>query len=309
MEKQKITNIIEEIPQYKVNKIANEVARRIVNVFQKTEEEYIQILEKLEKVKIKIARFEDEKITHYYEEGQIYFSSKIYLNSLNPKLIIEFLHYLSDEDDITYFNEAVNLYITKLLMQDLKERMEVHEIFISSLAEGNYALLVNLVMQLNYLIGNDECANSTIFGNEDYKNKLEEAFGGFAENFIKKFNILYQYQLDYYTDEDLYEIHQKIKALYFEIQNDIMDYGFNYILRNVSNLEEIQKSKEKLEELQNLRGVIEEDKDYTERKDKILERLNRKEIELSKTTKKNAIAIRYSNKILEFFKKIFSFNH
>ena len=88
-----------------------------------------------------------------------------------------------------------------------------------------------------------------------------------------------------------------------------MDYSFNYILKNVSNLEEIQKSKEKLEELQNLRGVIEEDKDYTERKDKILERLNRKEIELSKTTKKNAIAIRYSNKILEFFKKIFSFNH
>ena len=37
--------------------------------------------------------------------------------------------------------------------------------------------------------------------------------------------------------------------------------------------------------------------------------LNKKEIELSKNTKKNAIAIRYSNKILEFFRKIFSFNH
>lgn len=308
MENQKIINIIEEVPQYKVNKIANELARRIVNVFQKSEEEYIQILKKLEKVKIKIVKFEDEKRTHYYEEGYIFFSSKIYINSLNPKLIIEFLHYLSNEDDIIYFNEAVNLYIAKLLMQDLKERMEVHEIFISSLVEGNYALLVNLIMQLNYLIGNDECENSIIFGNDDYKNKLEEIFGGFTENLIKKFNILYQYQLDYYTDEDLYEIHQKIKTLYFEIQNEIMDYYFNYEFKNIKNLDEIKKTRDKLEGLQTLRGVIEEDKDYEERKNKILEKLNRKEIEISKTTKKNAIAIKYSNKILEFFRKIFSFN-
>ena len=33
MEKQKIKEIIEEIPQYKVNKIANEIAIRITNVF------------------------------------------------------------------------------------------------------------------------------------------------------------------------------------------------------------------------------------------------------------------------------------
>lgn len=309
MEEQMIKEIIEEIPQYKVNKIANEVARRIVNVFKKTEEEYIKILEKLEKAKIVIVKFANEETTHYYNNNILYFSSKMYINSLNPNLILEYLHYLSNEINLTPFKEALNLYITKLLMQDLKERMEVHDIFISSLIEGDYALLVNLIMQINFLIGLKECGNSAIFGNDEYWDKLEEVFGGFTENLIKKFNMLYEYQIDYYTNEDMYEVDKKIKALYFELQNEIMDYCFNYLLKNINNLDKIKEAKDKLEELQTLRGVIEEDKDFVERKDKILEKLNRKEVDLSKSTKKNAIAIRYSNKILEFFRKIFSFNH
>ena len=309
MEEQMIKEIIEEIPQYKVNKIANEVARRIVNVFKKTEEEYIKILEKLEKAKIIIVKFANEEITHYYNNNILYFSSKMYINSLNPNLILEYLHYLSNEINLTPFKEALNLYITKLLMQDLKERMEIHDLFIVSLIEGNYALLVNLIMQINFLIGLKECGNSAIFGNDEYWDKLEEVFGGFTENLIKKFNMLYEYQIDYYTNEDMYEVDKKIKALYFELQNEIMDYCFNYLLKNINNLDKIKEAKDKLEELQTLRGVIEEDKDFVERKDKILEKLNRKEVDLSKSTKKNAIAIRYSNKILEFFRKIFSFNH
>lgn len=309
MEEQMIKEIIEEIPQYKVNKIANEVARRIVNVFKKTEEEYIKILEKLEKAKIVIVKFANEETTHYYNNNILYFSSKMYINSLNPNLILEYLHYLSNEINLTPFKEALNLYITKLLMQDLKERMEIHDLFIVSLIEGNYALLVNLIMQINFLIGLKECGNSAIFGNDEYWDKLEEVFGGFTENLIKKFNMLYEYQIDYYTNEDMYEVDKKIKALYFELQNEIMDYCFNYLLKNINNLDKIKEAKDKLEELQTLRGVIEEDKDFVERKDKILEKLNRKEVDLSKSTKKNAIAIRYSNKILEFFRKIFSFNH
>ena len=233
----------------------------------------------------------------------------MYINSLNPNLILEYLHYLSNEINLTPFKEALNLYITKLLMQDLKERMEIHDLFIVSLIEGNYALLVNLIMQINFLIGLKECGNSAIFGNDEYWDKLEEVFGGFTENLIKKFNMLYEYQIDYYTNEDMYEVDKKIKALYFELQNEIMDYCFNYLLKNINNLDKIKEAKDKLEELQTLRGVIEEDKDFVERKDKILEKLNRKEVDLSKSTKKNAIAIRYSNKILEFFRKIFSFNH
>ena len=309
MEEQMIKEIIEDIPQYKVNKIANEIARRIVNVFQKTEEEYITILEKMEKVQIKIAKFNKNETTHFYNNGVIYFSSKMYINSLNPDLILEYLHYLSNETNPSPFKEALNLYITKLLMQDLKERMEIHDIFIVSLIEGNYALLVNLIMQINFLIGLKDCGNSSIYGNDEYKNKLEEVFGGFTESLIKKFNMLYDYQIDYYNNEDMYEVDQKIKSLYFELQNEIMNYGFNYLLRNIDNLDEIKEVKDKLEELQTLRGVIEEDKDYIERKDRIVDKLNKKEIELSKNTKKNAIAIRYSNKILEFFRKIFSFNH
>ena len=58
MEEQKIKEEIEEIPQYKVNKIANEITIRITNVFPKLKEQYDELLKKLEQCQIKIAKFE-----------------------------------------------------------------------------------------------------------------------------------------------------------------------------------------------------------------------------------------------------------
>ena len=63
MEEQKIKEIIEEIPQYKVNKIANEIAIRITNVFTELKDQHDDLLKKLEQCKIKIAKFKDENIS------------------------------------------------------------------------------------------------------------------------------------------------------------------------------------------------------------------------------------------------------
>ena len=46
MEEQKIKEIIEEMPQYKVNKIANEIAIRITNVFTELKDQYDELLKK-----------------------------------------------------------------------------------------------------------------------------------------------------------------------------------------------------------------------------------------------------------------------
>ena len=43
-----IKEIIEEIPQYKVNKIANEIAIRITNVFTELKDQHDDLLKKLE---------------------------------------------------------------------------------------------------------------------------------------------------------------------------------------------------------------------------------------------------------------------
>ena len=115
--------IIEEIPQYKVNKIANEIAIRITNVFTELKDQHDDLLKKLEQCKIKIAKFKDENISHYYSNGVIYFSNKIHTNSINEILVIEYLHFLQDGRDQTCFQESLNNFAAKLLTQELKERM------------------------------------------------------------------------------------------------------------------------------------------------------------------------------------------
>ena len=72
MEEQKIKEIIEEMPQYKVNKIANEIAIRIINVFGNLKEEYSELLKRLEQCKT--AR-EDRQSDHFNwcDQNRIYF--------------------------------------------------------------------------------------------------------------------------------------------------------------------------------------------------------------------------------------------
>lgn len=309
MENQKIKEIIEEIPQYKVNKIANEIAIRIINVFSNLKEEYTELLKKLEQCKISIVKFEDENIEHYYNNGTIYLSNKIYTNSINEVLVIEFLHFLQEGKEQSCFLESLNKFVTKLLTQELKERMNIFGIFLSSLIEGDYALLVNLVMQIDFLLGKKELVQTIINKTNDYFTLINKVFNSNTEKLITDFKKLYYLEIEYKKTDDLYKIEQEIKELYFNIQNYIMKSYFYYAVTNISNEEDIEKIKEKLEEIKNYRGVVEEDKFYEECYYKITEKLNKKEKEYNKRNSKNALAIIYNNKIVALIKRILSFNH
>ena len=312
MEEQKIKKIKEvkeELPQYKTNKIANEVAIRIVNVFSELKDDYETILKKLEKCNIKIVDFEDEDTTHYYFENTIYLSNKMYTNAINEELVIEYLHYLQDGKIINAFNEAVNYFAVKLLMQDLKERMNEFGIFFTSLIEGRFALLVNLIMQIDFLIGRKEFIQSIINNKTDYYDKINNISNGNISRLVKDFDKLISLEEEYTSTDDIVKIKEEIVGLYFEIQNYIMKFYFYYSTIHITEEDEIEPVREKLNGLQNYRGVIVEDKYYVETSSKILERLNNKEKEFKKKNSKGALAIIYENKFLNFIKKILSFNH
>ena len=211
-----IKEIIEEIPQYKVNKIANEIAIRITNVFTELKDQHDDLLKKLEQCKIKIAKFEDENISHYYSNGVIYFSNKIHTNSINEILVIEYLHFLQDGRDQTCFQESLNNFAAKLLTQELKERMNVFGIFLSSLIEGDYALLVNLIMQIDFLVGRKEFVETVINNKDDYYVLINKILNGNIDRLTGDFKKLYYLILDYKTTDDLYKVEQEIKEMYLK---------------------------------------------------------------------------------------------
>ena len=256
MEEQKIKEIIEEIPQYKVNKIANEIAIRITNVFTELKGQYDELLKKLEQCQIKIAKFEDENMSHYYSNGVIYFSNKIHTNSINEVLVMEYLHFLQD-----------------------------------------------------FLVGRKEFVETIINNKDDYYVLINKISNGNIDRLTGDFKKLYYLILDYKTTDDLYKVEQEIKEMYFSIQNYIMKFYFYYMPIHITNEEEIQEVKQKLEELKNHRGVVEEDKFYEEGYQKIVESLNKKEKQLKKKNSKNALAIIYKNRLIAFIKKLLSFDN
>ena len=308
MEEQKIKEIIEEIPQYKVNKIANEIAIRITNVFTELKDQYDELLKKLVQCQIKIARFEDENMSHYYSNGVIYFSNKIHTNSINEVLVIEYLHFLQDGREQTCFQESLNNFAAKLLTQELKERMNVFGIFLTSLIEGDYALLVNQNMLIDFLVDKKEFVETVINNKDEYYVLINKISNGNINRLTGDFRKLYYLVLDYKTTDDLYKIEQEIREMYFSIQNYIMKFYFYYMTIHITDEEEVQEIKQKLEALKNYRGVIEEDKFYEEGCQKIVESLNKKEKQLKKKNSKNALAIIYKNRLIAFIKKLLSFN-
>lgn len=309
MEEQKIKDIIKEIPQYKITKIANEISIRITNVFTNLKAQQDNLFKKLEECQIKIVKFENESITHYYLNGVIYLSNEIYINSINEELIIEYLHFLQKNNNNTIFTETLNVLTAKILMQDLKERMNKFEIFFMSLKEGKFALLVNLIMQINFLVGDNEFIQTVINSKDDYYLLLNEISNGNIDRLIKDFTKLYNLEVEYDTTDDLYKVQEDIKFIYFSIQNYIMKFYFYYRIIHITEAEEVAKLRSQLDGLQTLRGIIEEDKFYEEESKKIIERLDNKEKEFKKKNSKNSISIVYNNKLIAFIKRILSFNH
>ena len=224
-------------------------------------------------------------------------------------MVIEYLHFLQDGRDQTCFQESLNNFAAKLLTQELKERMNVFGIFLSSLIEGDYALLVNLVMQIDFLVGRKEFVQTVINNNDDYYELINKISNGNIDRLTSDFNKLYYLILDYKTTDDLYKVEQEIREMYFSIQNYIMKFYFYYTPIHIADEEAILGAKQKLEGLKNYRGVVEEDKFYEEGYQKITESLNKKEKQLKKKKKKNALAIIYKNKLIAFIKKLLSFNN
>lgn len=131
----------------------------------------------------------------------------------------------------------------------------------------------------------------TVINNKDeYYVLINKISNGNINRLTGDFRKLYYLVLDYKTTDDLYKIEQEIREMYFSIQNYIMKFYFYYMTIHITDEEEVQEIKQKLEALKNYRGVIEEDKFYEEDCQKIVESLNKKEKQLKKKNSKKCFS-------------------
>ena len=184
--------IISKLNTLKVNSIATNIAQKLVDTFPEQNLKYQNLFVKLSRLNMYIAKIPNNVAAKYfYKNSSIYFNENADLENLNDVIIHECIHAiqavvneknkliklgLCNFNDIKLSGMALNEAAVQLMtMKCTKSKFDTVKYFdieINSNSPDYYALECNLVRQMAYITGEFVLYNSTIYGNDDFKNKF-----------------------------------------------------------------------------------------------------------------------------------------
>lgn len=289
--------VIKQLNTINVNSIATNIAKKIVISFPEQNFSYSEIFKKISRLNMYIAKIPNGIAAKYfYKNSSIYFSEYTDLENLNEVIIHECIHAiqtkinskneliklgLCDFTDSKLSGMALNEAAVQLMtMKCCKSKFNTVKYFnldIPSNSPDYYTLECNLVRQMTFITGEHTLYNSTLLGNDSFKNKFISLTSKNDFEIIKsninyimyledKLNIILQKiqnssksskQLIDKTDK----IKKEIKNEFLLTQNKIFTSFFNKRFSLVSNtttsIESFRKS------LYNYRKLIGVSNDYT----------------------------------------------
>lgn len=184
--------VIKQLNTLKVNSIATNIAQKLVDTFPEQNIDYHELFMKLCRLNMYIAKIPNGVAAkYYYKNSSIYFSESTDLDNLNDVAIHECIHYLQadinsknklvklglcDFTDIKLSGMALNEAAVQLMaMKCVKSKFDTVKYFDIELPSNSpdyYALECNLVRQMAYITGEYVLYNSTLYGNDNFKNKF-----------------------------------------------------------------------------------------------------------------------------------------
>lgn len=184
--------VIEQLNTLKVNSIATNIAQKLVDTFPEQNVNYHELFMKLSRLNMYIAKIPNNAAAKYfYKNSSIYFSKNADLDNLNDVIIHECIHAIQatvDEKnkliklglcnfkDIRLSGMALNEASVQLMtMKCTKAKFDTVKYFDIELPSNSpdyYALECNLVRQMAYITGEYVLYNSTLYGNDNFKNKF-----------------------------------------------------------------------------------------------------------------------------------------
>lgn len=219
--------VIKQLNTLKVNSIATNIAQKLVDTFPEQNIDYHELFMKLSRLNMYIAKIPNGVAAkYYYKNSSIYFSEYEDLDNLSSVVIHECIHYLQAEvnsknklvklglcdfTDIKLSGMALNEAAVQLMaMKCTKSKFDTVKYFDVELPSNSpdyYALECNLVRQMAYITGEYVLYNSTLYGNDNFKNKFITLTS--KEDFeIIKNNI----NTIMYLEDKLHEILEKVQA-------------------------------------------------------------------------------------------------
>lgn len=184
--------VVEKLNTLTVNSIATNIAQKLVNTLPDQNINYHELFMKLSRLTMYIAKLPNNSAAKYfYKNSSIYFSEKADLENLSDVIIHECIHAiqaninnknkliklgLCDFKDIKLsgmaLNEAAVQLLTMKCCNSKFDTVKYFDIEFSTNSPDYYALECNLVRQMAYITGEYVLYNSTLYGNDDFKNKF-----------------------------------------------------------------------------------------------------------------------------------------
>lgn len=185
-------HIIKKIHPLNVKYIATSISKKLVNSLPGHDFNYDELVSKISKISMYIAKIPNGVAAKYfYKNNSIYFSETADLHNLNDIAIHECIHALQsvvdskneliklglcDFTDSKLSGMALNEAAVQLMTMKCRkykfDTVKYFDIELPSNSPDYYPLECNLVRQMAYITGEHILYNSTLYGNDDFKNKF-----------------------------------------------------------------------------------------------------------------------------------------
>ncbi len=339
--------VVDILDTMSINKIAHNIAKKLCETFPELCFNENDLFAKLSQLSMYRASMPEgmAEANYFYKNTSIYFNEKIAFEDLEEFAIHECMHYIQEIKDrknnlvrmgLCIFdnfkilgmglNEAAVQYMTSKVIGIEKDYVKYFGISFRTISPSYYPLECNLIEQMAFITGESVLFDSTITSNDKFKNAFIEATSQktydeveyyidkileIEENIIKLGNKFSSFDERNKKVDKIVEktntCKSKIADYFIKAQNLIIQNYFDKSFKNISNLEELDNYRRKLEHYKELIGYTDNytffDDYYTEK----MSELEHKSNILENGGIETALEYKKPNKLLSIFRAIKNF--
>lgn len=340
----KVVDILDTVT---VNRIARNIASKLCETFPELCFNEADLYAKLAMLTMYRATMPEgmAEANYFYKNTSIYFNERIDIDSLEEFAIHECIHYIQEIKDrknnlirmgLCNFdalkiagmglNEAAVQYATSKVIGIKKEAVKYFGISFETLSPSFYPLECNLIEQLSYFTGEEILFDSTFTSNDKFKEKFSELTSAktfneveqccdqilnFEEEILRLNNKFNSYDERNSKVDKIVEKQEQLKAkisqYFLKAQDTIIKGYFDKHFRLITNLEELDNYRKKLDHYGKLIGKTDGytffDDYYTEK----MSQLEHKSNVLENGGIETALEIKKQTKFVSWFKALLNF--
>lgn len=284
--------VISKLDTLVVNNIARNIARKIVSTFPQLNFNETDLFIKLDRINMFTASMPDgiAEANYFYKNSSIYFNNKIDFEDLEEFAIHECIHHLQEVKTSRNklvrmglcsfnalsptgmgINEAAVQLITSKIIGIEPDFVKYYGIEFKSSSPSYYPMECHLIEQMAFITGYDVLYDSTFNSNDNFKNTFiiatsEKVFYA-IQNAVDDI-LSYEEEISKLTNkfseenksdkackninDKISELKQKISLTFMRTQNLIVSSYFDKSFSKITNLEELDNYRRKLESFRNL---------------------------------------------------------